>query len=445
MTTSGHPDSLIGIAESRPFVLHTRVVTGTGGGPEKTILNSPRYLNEYGIDCACLFMRPPGDPGFATLEHKAAAAGAEIIGIDDRGPFDWRVVRDCVRICRDRNVSIWHAHDYKSNALGLLVHRFHHMHLVTTAHGWVRFTAKTPLYYKIDRFCMKRYEKIICVSQDLYKRCVESGVPVDRLHQIDNAIVLEDYSTAPPTLTDKARFGFDSQRFLVGAVGRLSEEKGFHHLINAAARLIQTGYPMGLVIAGEGHLRDQLQQQINDLELQDHIRLCGFLPDPRDLYRAIDLFVLSSLREGLPNVVLEAMASQRAVVATNCNGIPHLVQHQQNGLIVPIDNEAALHDAVLRLVCSDELRFRMAMAGRHTIQDRFSFDQRMKKIIEVYRGLSAGLTARISDKADRRKPQVAVKAITANSDAVQSFRESASSSPAWANNQRCEFQPTADT
>ncbi len=71
------PDSLVGIAESRPFVLHTRVVTGTGGGPEKTILNSPRYLARYGIDCACLFMRPPGDPGFATLERKAETAGAE--------------------------------------------------------------------------------------------------------------------------------------------------------------------------------------------------------------------------------------------------------------------------------------------------------------------------------------------------------------------------------
>ncbi len=401
MTNSGHLDSLIGMAESRPFVLHTRVVTGTGGGPEKTILNSPRYLNRYGIDCACLFMRPPGDPGFATLERKAAAAGAEIIGIDDRGPFDWRVVRDCIRICRDRNVSVWHGHDYKSNALGLLVRRFHHMHLVTTAHGWVRFTAKTPLYYKIDRFCMKRYQAVICVSQDLRDRCTESGVPVDRLHQIDNAIVLDDYSPAPPTLIDKARFGFDSQRFLVGAVGRLSEEKGFHHLINAVGKLIQAGHRIGLVVAGEGHLRDQLQQQINDLELQDHIRLCGFLSDPRDLYRAIDLFVLSSLREGLPNVVLEAMASQRAVVATNCNGIPSLVLNQQNGLVVPIDNEAALHDAVQRLVSSDELRIRMAEAGRNTIQDRFGFDRRMKKIVEVYRGLSTGMAGQIKDSPDQ--------------------------------------------
>lgn len=405
MIQSRHPDSLISIAEYRPFVLHTRVVTGTGGGPEKTILNSPRFLDEYGINCACLFMRPPGDPGFASLESRAKAADAEIIGIDDRGPLDWRVVRDCIRVCRDRNVTIWHAHDYKSNALGLLVREFHRMHLVTTAHGWVRFTAKTPVYYKIDRFCMKRYERVICVSQDLYARCLESGVAEDRLLQIDNAIVLDDYSTALPTLADKARFGFESQRFLIGAVGRLSEEKGFHHLINAVSKLIDQGNLVGLVIAGEGHLRDQLQQQINLLELHDHIRLCGFLPDPRVLYHAIDLFVLSSLREGLPNVVLEAMASQRAVVATNCNGIPNLIQNDANGLIVPIDNESALHEAISRCVKSSELHSRLAANGRQSVEQNFCFDRRMNKVVDVYRSLSAELRAQIKTMADRKSPE----------------------------------------
>lgn len=401
MIESRHPDSLIGIAESRPFVLHTRVVTGSGGGPEKTILNSPRYLARYGIDCACLFMRPPGDPGFATLERRAETAGAETIGVDDCGPLDWRIVRDCIRICRDRNVRVWHAHDYKSNALGLLVRRFHRMHLVTTAHGWVRFTAKTPLYYRIDRFCMKRYEQVICVSQDLYDRCAESGVPIDRLHQIDNAIVPEDYSTAEPALPEKARFGFDSKQFVIGAAGRLSEEKGFHHLISAVSKLVRAGHSIGLVIAGDGHLRGKLQQQIEALDLPDHVRLCGFLPDPRELYRAIDLFVLSSLREGLPNVVLEAMASRRAVVVTDCNGIPNLVQHEQNGLIVPIDSELGLHDGILTCLQSDELRNRIAAEGRKTIEERFCFGRRMQRIVEVYRELSPVLAAEIKDNAAR--------------------------------------------
>jgi glycosyltransferase involved in cell wall biosynthesis len=346
-------------------------------------------------------MRPPGDPGFATLEHRAAAADAEIIGVDDRGPLDWKVIRDCIRICRERNVTVWHAHDYKSNTLGLLVSQFHPMHLVTTAHGWVRFTSRTPLYYRIDRFCLKRYEQVICVSQDLYDRCAEIGVSADRLHQIDNAIVLEDYSTAAPTLTDKARFGFDSQQLLVGAVGRLSEEKGFHHLINVVARLLADGHAVGLIIAGEGHLREQLQQQINELDLQDHVRLCGFLRDPRELYRAIDLYVLSSLREGLPNVVLEAMASQRAVVATNCNGIPAILRQEQNGLVVPVDNEQALYEAVHKCVQSESLRAKLAEAGRRTIADHFCFHQRMRKVVDVYRRLSLTLAEQIYDEPCR--------------------------------------------
>lgn len=381
---------------SRPFVLHTRVVTGTGGGPEKTILNSPRYLEAYGVDCECLFMKPPHDPGFEIIQKKAALAGAKILGLDDRGPADWRVVRDAIRICRQRNVTIWHAHDYKSNALGLLVRRFHPMHLVTTAHGWVRWTSRTPLYYRIDRFCMRHYEQVICVSKDLYQTCRDHGIPEDRLHQIDNAIVLEDYVTTPATLQHKARFGFDSQRILIGTVGRLSEEKGFHHLINIISRLIMDGHPVGLVIAGEGHLRDQLQRQIDHLELQNHVRLEGFLADPGELYRAIDLFVLSSLREGLPNVVLEAMASQRAVVATNCNGIPTLLQDGINGLVVPTDNENALHDAIRRCLISETFLRQMAVNGRRTIEERFCFDRRMSRVVSVYRQLSTDLARRIS-------------------------------------------------
>ncbi|MFN8709790.1 MAG: glycosyltransferase family 4 protein [Planctomyces sp.] len=386
--------------KSRPVVLHTRVVTGTGGGPEKTILNSPRFLAEYGIETACLFMHPPGDPGFETLKARAAKASAEIIGVEDRGPLDLNVVRQCIEICRRRNVTIWHGHDYKSNALGLLVRMFHPMHLVTTAHGWVRFTSKTPLYYRIDRFCMKRYEQTVCVSRDLYDTCLEFGVPKERVNLIDNAIVLEDYATNPPSLSDRARFGFGNGQLLIGAAGRLSEEKGFHHLIDAVGKLVREGLPLGLLIAGEGHLKEQLQQQIDDLELQNHVRLTGFLADPRELYRSIDLFVLSSLREGLPNVVLEAMASQRPVIATNCNGIPALISTEENGLVIRPDSCEALIDAIQRCSLSESLRDRLAKAGRQTIERNFCFRRRMQKIVAVYRKLSPQLAAEIPESAE---------------------------------------------
>lgn len=371
----------------RPFVLHTRVVTGNGGGPEKTILNSPRFLKQHGIDSACLFMRPPGDEGFTSLESKAQAADAEIIGIDDRGPLDWKVVRDCIRLCRERNVDVWHGHDYKSNAIGLLVKKFHQMRLVTTAHGWVRFTTRTPLYYAVDRFSMKRYDQVICVSQDLYDRCLESGVCSDRLSLIDNAIVVDDYDPSLPEFQERRKFGFDDQQVLLGAVGRLSEEKGFHHLIDVARRLIVEGQRIGLLIAGEGHLKETLQKQIDKAELQNHVRLVGFLKDPRELYRAIDVFVLSSLREGLPNVVLEAMASQRAVVTTCVNGIPRLVSDNRNGVVVETDCADSLYTGIRTMLDSNEKRLALAAAGRRTVEEQFCFRRRMEKIVDVYRSL----------------------------------------------------------
>lgn len=377
-----HPQS------QRPFVLHTRVVTGTGGGPEKTILNSPRFLNQHGLDSACLFMRPPNDPGFATLEAKAAASGAEIIGVDDCGPLDRSVFHECLRICKERQVDIWHAHDYKSNALGLLIRRFHPMRLVTTAHGWVRFTSRTPLYYCIDRFCLKRYDHVLCVSQDLSNRCSKLGVPESRLSLIDNAIVADDYDPSPATAEERGRFGFDMDVPLLGACGRLSEEKGFAALINVVERLIRSGLQINLVIAGEGHLHDQLQNQIEEQNLQNNVRLAGFLKDPRELYRAIDIFVLSSLREGLPNVVLEAMASQRTVVTTNVNGIPRLVADGRNGIVVDCDNEDILYRSIRSCIESPGRSAALAAGGRRTVEDSFSFERRMEKMVELYRGLT---------------------------------------------------------
>lgn len=368
----------------RPFVLHTRVVTGTGGGPEKTILNSPRFLKEHCIDSACLFMRPPGDPGFESLEQKAKSANAPIIGVDDNGPLDRSVISRCLKVCQDKNVTVWHAHDYKSNAVGLMVKRHHPMHLVTTTHGWVRKTWKTPLYYAIDRFCLKRYQQVICVSQDLYDACQKLSIAKDRLHLIDNAIVADDYDTSAATESERSEFDVPAGRILLGACGRLSEEKGFGLLITAVEKLVKEGFDVGLVIAGEGHLKEQLQQQIDELGMQERIRLAGFLSDPRRLYRAIDVFVLSSLREGLPNVVLEAMATGRTVLATRVNGIPRLVTDGQNGIVIDCDSVQQLHSGLQTILNDADLRAQLAAAGRQTVETNFSFRQRMDRMVKVY-------------------------------------------------------------
>ena len=180
-------------AGQRPVVLHTRVVTDTGGGPDKTILNSPRFLDESGYRGLCAYMHPPHDPGFESLRQRAIDARTQLLTVPDRGPLDWRVVRRLLQLCRREKVAIWHGHDYKSNALGLMLRRLHPMRLVTTVHGWGVHSGRTPLYYRIDKYCLRRYDRVVCVSPDLFEECIASGVPAERCVLIENAIDLEQY------------------------------------------------------------------------------------------------------------------------------------------------------------------------------------------------------------------------------------------------------------
>ena len=257
-------------------VLDSRVVTGSGGGPDKTILNSPRFLSAAGYRMLCAYMHPPGDPGFEQLRQKAVTAQAPLVSVADRGPWDWRVVWQFLRLCRRERVEIWHGHDYKSNALGLLLRRLWPMRLVTTVHGWVHHTKRTPLYYKIDELCLPHYEAVICVSQDLHERCLASGVPAQRCQLIENAIDTQEYARHLETGEAKRRLGLPPERALIGAVGRLSAEKGFDVLIRATDQLLHSGAEVALVIVGAGEQEEPLRALISQLGRHDRIRLLGY-------------------------------------------------------------------------------------------------------------------------------------------------------------------------
>jgi glycosyltransferase involved in cell wall biosynthesis len=365
-------------------VLDARVVSGTGGGPDKTILNSPRFLVQAGYRNLCVYLHPPGDPGFEQLRKRARIAEAPLISIPDRGPWDWRVIGRTLDICRRERVAIWHGHDYKSNALGLLLRRFWPMRLVTTVHGWVKHTRRTPLYYRIDRFCLPRYERVICVSKDLQDECLKIQVPAERCLLIENGIDLAEYSRTRTIAEARQALGIAPGRLVVGAVGRLSAEKGFDLLIRAVDRLARAGFDLELLIAGEGDEEPRLRALASELGCGERVRLLGFQANVKELYQAFDVFVLSSLREGLPNVLLEAMALEVPVLATRIAGVPRLIDDESNGLLIEPGSVDELTHALERLLRDGELRQRLAHAGRETIAARYSFAVRMQRIQAIY-------------------------------------------------------------
>jgi glycosyltransferase involved in cell wall biosynthesis len=304
--------------------------------------------------------------------------------VPDRGPWDLRVARQLLDICRSERVSIWHGHDYKSNLLGLVLRRWWPMKLVTTVHGWVKFTWRTPLYYGIDRLCLRHYDRVICVSEDLHRECLAAKVPTDRCTFVQNAIDAEQFRRRLSVAEARRELGLPGDGLLIGTAGRLSPEKNFEGLIRAVQPLLKPGSGVRLLIIGEGEDRPRLERLIAELQCADAVRLLGYRADMIALYQAMDLFVLNSLREGLPNVLLEAMAMEIPVVATRVAGIPGLVAHDSNGLLVDAGDGPQLRSALERLLADPSLRTQLGSSARRTIEQRYSFAARMDRVQKIF-------------------------------------------------------------
>ncbi len=370
-------------------VLHTRVVTGTGGGPDKTILNSPRFANGPEFRLVCVYLRHPNDEGFEVLAKRAEQWGAELVAVDDYGPFDWGMYSRLLEICQKYQPAIWHGHDYKTNYYGLRLKSKLPMICMTTAHGWVKHTWKTPLYYALDRYCLPRCEGVVCVSEDLYQRCQRLGVAEDRCWLVANGIDTQEFQRMQPAAQAKRAWGWPPEMLVISAVGRLSAEKGLAVLLQAFRALLAEHPEARLVIAGEGDQELPLKALAKELDIAEKVEFPGFVVDPRKLYEASDLFVSSSLREGLPNVLLEAMAYQLPVVCTNIAGVPSLVQSGENGQLVEPGDHHMLAAELAILAGDPQRRERLGQAARQVIEQRFSFAKRMETMKDIYRTLLA--------------------------------------------------------
>lgn len=364
----------------RVHVLHVRIATGTGGGPEKTILASPRHLEGTRYRASVLYLHPPGDAGHEVLRRRAVEQRCPLRSLPERWPVDPRTLYTIARHCRRERVRIWHGHDYKSNLFGVLLAPALGLQLVTTVHGWVRHTSRTPLYYAIDRWAIGRYDQVVCVSADLEEACRAFGVKETRLARIENAIDTEHFRRRGP----RAR---GASPLVIGAVGRLSEEKGFGLLIEAVEALLDEGLELELRIAGEGELEGELRARMAASRHTARLTLLGFVEDPRALFESFDLFALSSLREGLPNVVLEAMAMEVPVLATRSGGLEAFARDGEDALLVETGSSAALREGLRRLALDGALRARLAATARARIERECSFKRRMERMVAVYERL----------------------------------------------------------
>lgn len=196
-------------------------------------------------------------------------------------------------------------------------------------------------------------------------------LPESKVKVIYNGIAIP---SEVETIDLHRQYDIPDDHLILAAVGRLSPQKGFDLLVSAMAQVKATGLPGTVLIVGKGKLRNRLEQLAHTLGAQDRVRLVGFIKDPLPLIKSADYVILTSLQEGLPNVVMEAMALGTPVLSTHVNGVPELLQHMESGYLFEPGSVEAIVGAIKFAYDNrhTELPRRFGEAARKVIHSKFS-------------------------------------------------------------------------
>ena len=364
-------------------ILHARTVTGSGGGPDKTILRSADQLDPGRYQAVAAYLHPAGDTGIDSLRGTAARFGMPIHTIPERGPIDLRAIRLLGDLCKRLHVDIWHSHDYKTDLLGRLIQRKYPMKLVTTMHGFTGETWRTRLYARLSNHALRRYDKVIAVSPQLMRYAAEHGVHLNKLRHVPNAIDLNEYKRARPRRQAKHALGLSKGEYAIGVVARFSVEKGVDRAIHMFADIHQQRPNTRLHLIGDGPRRTELESLVAELGLTDSVRWWGWQRDTRRILEAMDMLVLPSHTEGLPNVVLEAMAIGLPIAATRVGAVPEVLADGECGVLLE-DAIDRWPTQILPLIDLPLIRERLLCAAWIRVNEQYDFAHRMRRVESVY-------------------------------------------------------------
>jgi glycosyltransferase involved in cell wall biosynthesis len=369
-------------------VLEFRCAEGVGGGPEKTILLGAGRADPRRHAVTVCYVRNEKDAGF-DIDARAARLGLDYAEVRQHGPFDLRVLAAVRRLVRERGIDIVHAHDYKTDLLALVLARQEGVIPLATAHGWTGHTRRERwLYYPLDRRLLARFPRLIAVSGQIRAELVRAGAPPERVRVVLNGIDHIAFRRDPGLRRSaRERFGLADGEWAIGAVGRLAPQKRFDVLLQAFARLRRRHLPVRLLVAGEGELRGALTAEVRRLGVDGACRFLGHVADVRPFHHALDVLAQASDYEGTPNAVLEAMALETPVVATDVGGTCELLAHGVHGLLVPPRDPEALAAGIEASLAERAAATLRAAAARARIEADLSFEARTRAVEAIYEEL----------------------------------------------------------
>lgn len=317
--------------------------------------------------------------------RRRAEEGLDFLPLAPRTEMDLSAAWRLSRAIKQLRPDIVHAHDPHGVAMAALALS------MSTQPKRARLVAARRVDFRLKGNALSRWkydqvDRFICASDAIREILLADGVAASRAVTVHEGIDLGHVVAAPPAALHE-EFWLPHGSPIVGNVAALVPHKGQRHFVEAAALVVREVPDARFVIAGEGELRPTLEHLIKHLNLEKHVILAGFRPDVLSLHKAFDVFVMSSITEGLGTSLLDAMACGRPIVATTAGGMPEVVQDGQTGILVPPRNDRAMADALITLLKDPALRDRMGAAGLALANARFSAERMVADTLLAYRDL----------------------------------------------------------
>ena len=361
-------------------------------GPAKNLLEFGRLGRDAGVETVvATFTRVEGDNLFI---RTARDSGIPVEVISERGPFDPQAIRALAQVAKRIAPDIIQTHAVKSHFLARRAALPGIAPWIGFHHGYTWPTLKARAYNQLDRWSLRAARKVLTVSKPFRDELTAQGVKRERIEIVHNAIPSgwgsrtghdEEAAALRRTL------GLRENSRVILIVGRLSREKDHLTLLEAVRRLMSVagaGALLHLLIVGEGPEPSAIEQRIAQLGLKEHVTLAGHHPSAEPYYRIADVAVLSSLSEGSPNALLEAMSAGVPIVATEVGGIPEIVSDGESALLIQPRDVEGMTAAIARVLFQEPaIVTAMTGRGRKLIEENHSPDQRMRKLLSIYRDL----------------------------------------------------------
>lgn len=316
-----------------------------------------------------------------------------------RGKFDPRILSDLVSLARRRGARILHVHGYAAADFGRLAARQVGAALVLHEHF---ADPRMPSYQRVaDRLLAGLTDRAIAVSQSTADFLVrDRHVPKDRVRLIWNGAPLDEFAPIPAERAAAVRDALGIPRGVpvIGSIARLSEQKGHRHLLDAAASVLEAHAQARVLIAGDGDLAGALREQARSLGIAGRVIFAGHRRDVRDILGAIDVFCISSLYEGTPLSLFEAMAAGKTIVSTAVDGCREVLEDGVTGLLVPPRDPAALAAALRRVLDHSSLANSLADSAR-SASARYDAKECVRRIEALYDEVLAEMPLRSRPRA----------------------------------------------